>query len=292
MKTSISMKYLLQIISPGQQKKRAFFSAPCASFSLEAALVLPIFLVFAVGLISFLMIISLQMDIQEGLFETARDLSRKAYLAQSAQLESPALGPAAVSIALRTPERKNRIDNSRIVGGAVGVNTLLSSYDAETGILDAAAGYTYSIPILPERISHLYLEQRLRTHVWIGRELDSCGEDADKEQKEEDAKTVYVTENGSVYHTSKDCTYLDLSIRQISKDSVESERNNSGSKYGCCPFCAKYAGAQQTVYVTDYGENWHVSLACPGLKRTIRQMDISEVGNLPLCTKCGSRHSQ
>lgn len=98
---------------------------------------------------------------------------------------------------------------------------------------------------------------------------------------------VYVTPDGSVYHKSSECTYLRLSIRSISGESLDRERNQSGSKYNPCETCAKNAVPARTVYVTNYGDRYHNSRSCSGLKRTVMMTPLNQVGGRGACSKCG-----
>ena len=108
----------------------------------------------------------------------------------------------------------------------------------------------------------------------------------DPHEGEEGTGDVYVTEYGKVYHRSTSCPYLDLSVHAVAKTGVGSLRNASGAKYYDCPLC-KSSGSY--VYITDYGTNYHGSLACSGLKRTVYQMkelQAQEKG-YGACSKCG-----
>lgn len=50
---------------------------------------------------------------------------------------------------------------------------------------------------------------------------------------------MYITETGSVYHTSLDCSYLKLSVKQICHNEVVNYRSDDGSKYYACDRCEK-----------------------------------------------------
>ena len=99
-----------------------------------------------------------------------------------------------------------------------------------------------------------------------------------------------MAKNGSVYHTSSSCHYIDLSIKSVERSSVAELRNLSGGKYSACSCMLTKYNSGGTVYVTDYGTNYHGSLACSGLKRTVTMMRKSETDGLPACSKCG--HSE
>lgn len=50
---------------------------------------------------------------------------------------------------------------------------------------------------------------------------------------------VYVTESGSVYHRKLGCSYLNLSVQQISGSSVKALKNAYGEKYQACELCSR-----------------------------------------------------
>lgn len=273
-----------------------------SSLTIEAAIALPLFLFFVIAIIYFLMIISLQTNIQIGMDEAARSIGKKIYLANrldeigkteaddktsEADIDDETRSLASVginSLTLKTWILKgnlfNKVSNSKIVGGIIGFDTSASAYDEDEGVLDIVVNYTYNIPFLPTSISNVKFVQRSKTHVWTGREIKlGIGSSGTKKQ------TVYVTQTGTVYHTSKTCPYLDLSISLVSYKQIDSLRNKLGGKYYKCSECAKY-GKPDMVYITDYGTKWHTSADCSGLKRTIIEKDISEVGDMHECSKC------
>lgn len=289
--------------SPQSCKERAFSAAlkKKGSLTIEAALSLPIFLFFVIAVFYFLMIIFLQSDIQLRMEETARSMGKQAYLiermdgltieneevdAETKGLLAAGLNPLVIKTSILKNDLSKKIDSSKIQGGTGGFYTYHSSYDEQDGVLDIIAHYNYRIPFLPGNMGQIKLSQRCRSHTWVGRELRTQA--GGKESNDQDAKTVYVTEYGTVYHLSKDCHYLDLSIHTVSAGDIDEARNANGGKYYPCS-CAKHAAAG-SYYVTDYGTNYHADLSCSGLKRTIREVDISEVSSMHACPKCGGDH--
>ena len=246
------------------------------SLTIEASLALPIFMFFVIAVISLLMIISLQSDIQLSMEETSRSIGKTAYLMEE-DGEVAGINSLTIRTDLLKDGLKERADRSEIIGGSNGLYTYLSSFDKDSKVCDIVVNYNYKIPFLPGNIATFQFAQRCRAHVWTGSELSKQegGKDTDSDTGQ---KTVYVTEHGSVYHLSKDCHYLDLSVRPVSIDAVEYERNANGGKYEPCS-CAKHSDSS-TVYVTNYGTNYHSDLNCSGLKRTISEVDIKDVGEM------------
>lgn len=98
---------------------------------------------------------------------------------------------------------------------------------------------------------------------------------------------VYITPDGSVYHLYRDCTHLSLSIRCVTFEAASASKNEYGKNYRACEFCGEHAKA--LVYITDEGDCYHSDRSCVGLKRTVRQIPISQVGSRSCCIRCVSR---
>lgn len=136
---------------------------------------------------------------------------------------------------------------------------------------------------LPDGLRGAVIPVRGRVRAWNGRS-DSETESASSSGE----KYVYVTANGSVYHTSSGCTYLELSTRSVSLSAVGFQRNSSGSKYKPCEKCCRYGCDSPVVYITDDGDRYHSSYECSGLKRSVRLVPESSVKDLCECTRCAA----
>ena len=102
----------------------------------------------------------------------------------------------------------------------------------------------------------------------------------------ETKQMVYVTETGTVYHLSRSCTHLDLAISPVTSEQLSASRNASGGNYRVCELCGMSAASQGTYYITKEGDRYHSSLSCSGLKRTVYEIPISQVGDRRPCSRC------
>lgn len=272
------MIFIMNYINKKIRKSNKNSALP-ASLTIEAALALPIFMLFTMAVVYLLVIISLQTDIQLAMEEAARSLGKQAYLTGETDTDY-AISTTLIKSTIFTDELKEEVRNSNIRAGISGVSAQRSDYDEETGILDIVLTYTYEIPYLPESINRLRFIQRIRSRAWIGEEISGT------EGESSEGRIVYITPSGTVYHTTTSCPYLDLSVSSIDFSSVSSARNRSGSKYTACTTCCKNS-SYTTVYITDYGTNYHSTLSCTKLKRTVLAVDISEVDGRKACSKCG-----
>ena len=115
---------------------------------------------------------------------------------------------------------------------------------------------------------------------WTGYDVTS------EYQGDKEEQIVYITEYGRVYHKSRNCTYLALSIQGISYQNIKEKRNQAKEKYEACYYC-KNQGFAAIVYVTEYGNKYHTTTKCQGLKRSIESIPLSEIKEKECCKKCG-----
>ncbi len=132
----------------------------------------------------------------------------------------------------------------------------------------------------------LTVQQAFLIHPYIGvYDADKLQrEDTDSEDK--DDEKVFITENGQVYHLSRTCSYLFMPAEEVEYSEVGERRNAGGAKYYSCEKC-KSSRNTGKVYITDYGNRYHLSAKCPALFRSVKEVDKSEVEDRRPCSKCG-----
>lgn len=111
-----------------------------------------------------------------------------------------------------------------------------------------------------------------------------------EKQSEEAEAYVYVTETGSKYHFSADCTYLKVIIQAIRGEEILNKRNASGEKYYACERCKPKS--KGLVYLTEWGNRYHASADCSALKRKVFVIPISLSGGRTPCSKCGGNERE
>lgn len=121
-----------------------------------------------------------------------------------------------------------------------------------------------------------YVTQKALCRAWVG----FTG-------LESEETYVYITPEGSVYHMFRDCTHLNLSVERVTYKEAISSENEYGEKYRKCRRCEVAFGS--VVYITKEGDCYHSERECSGLKRTIRQVPMSEVKDRSGCMRCMSR---
>lgn len=239
-----------------------------ASLTVEASLVLPVFL-FAMILVAYIgRLLACQDEAQWALTRIAREASAEYGATQSKRLKSNAYYQAKFIAYMKGMGLSVSFAESR----------LLQTNDE----IDLIVAYRMKIPFSLLPISNISMRQRVHTRAFTGVERRGQKELADE-------RTVYVTETGRVYHFNLHCTYLKLSISQIQYADLMTKRNDSGGKYKPCERCCVNKKIENTssIWITNYGDRYHTSASCSGLKRSIREVPLSEVGGRMPCSKCG-----
>lgn len=160
------------------------------------------------------------------------------------------------------------------------------SFMSDTVWIDVTQPMAFKPFFLPSGISASTVWCRGKARAWVGRSPSEAG------TEDSGADTyVYLTENASVYHTSPECTHLDLSVHAASSGDLSSLRNEYGGRYQPCEKCVGHDPPAGIVYITDDGDCYHNDVHCAGLKRTVRMVEISEAEGLRECSRCASRES-
>lgn len=257
-----------------------------ASMTLEACFVLPFFLFAFLNIISIVEIYRLQGNMSAAMHDTAKQMAVYGY--EYRQISQGSVG-AAESLGLTYLYAAGKVqaklgtaylDNSPLAGGASSISWLRSSVMQKDDCIDLVAEYRIEPPAAVVGYQSCILYNRIRTRAWTG--YDNAGSNQGGNAEEE---IVYITPDGTVYHRSRGCSYLKLSIAAVDKGFLDTQRNENGSKYYPCGECGASCGS--TVYITNYGSRYHSSLGCSGLKRTIIAVPISEAGGRGACGKCG-----
>ena len=261
-------------------KKRAVPSIPFklwqGSLTVEAALALPVCLGIMFLLMGLFQAMAVYEQVNGRLCTAARSLA-----AYSEAYDGYSAADAYRVFYLGIGE--SNIDSNYIQGGYAGIVLKLEEDKNDAGLLKLSAFYRIRVPGYFAGDRSLSVSDTVYTRAWIGGQpTDSC-----KGQTGE-YNLVYVAENGVVYHNSENCTYLQLSVHQVSASFVGGLRNTYGARYVPCERCGHTSGGD-AVFITDKGNAWHTDRQCSGLKRnlhTVNKDEAAEQGLRP-CTRCG-----
>lgn len=240
------------------------------SITVEAAMAVPIFFLAVVSLLYLMEIMAIQTSIRAGLQYAGKKVAEEACILT-------VIMPSSIEKDIIEAVGAERLDRSIVLGGSKGVRCDGSRLSMQTGIGELAVSYQVRLPIPVFGVPPIKYQEKIRVKVWNGYEKPGFGTDHEE--------TVYVTENGLVYHRDYHCTHLELSIHMVTSGEIDRLRNHSGGKYYPCERCMRHG--ESGVYITDTGDRYHSSLSCSGLKRTIYAVPLSEVIGKGECSRCG-----
>lgn len=275
------------------------------SITVEASLVMPLFIYGIIAFLYFSQILYIQECVQASLTETAKEASRYGFIYDDFKkssidnnMDSDAkedqnkqtickrlLDGTFFQINFNENLSKFNISDTCLVGGRAGILLYLSSFMSDNEAIDVIVAYQIKIPVALIKINGFTMIQRVKSRAFIGQTIKDNSEGADCS---EDDPIVYITETGKVYHLDKQCTHLKLSIQSIVISEVSRLRNKNGAIYKPCEKCAMQAklSNNEVVYITTEGNRYHTSLNCSGLKRTIFEVLLSKVKDRNVCSRC------
>ena len=264
---------------------------PKAVLTIEAAVVLPFFVCFIVFILYFFRILQVQAAVSQALQYAGRRTAVE-YCGsveknseadpfskeQESVWKSDGVGLVKAEVFFLRQLKKQKCPTQYISYGTAGISLLQSDFSGN--YVELKAVYRMKFPIALFGDIQYRMGQESKCRKWTGYQT---GQD-----QEENDTWLYYTAHGTVYHATRSCTHLDLSIHGIPYSQLGSSRNKSGGKYHKCEKCTKGALGQSMVYITDYGDRWHSSLSCSGLKRSIYMIRKTKATDKRMCKKCGS----
>ena len=247
------------------------------SVSVEASVVLPIFLFTMLFFIYVCELYRVKATVYEAGIETAEYMAEYAFLSdeflENDSIVADIAGAGMVMLRFNEYVDNDALLEKYVVGGKKGVSFIGSSLPDDHGFIDLHISYFVhvDIPILGNH--HHLITEHIRQRAYLGYRGNQ-----EASETSEDDRYVYVARNGVVYHNTRNCTYLKPDIHGTSLESAKI------SGYKACEYCGGAAG--NSVYITTDGNRYHSRRNCSRLKRTVERKKLSEV-NLPPFSKCG-----
>ncbi len=240
-----------------------------ASVTIEASLVIPLFLFAIFSLIYLMEIQAIRTSIRQGIQYAAKKAAEEAILV-------PVVNVFKFKNDIIESVGSDRVERSIITGGSSGIhcfNTYMSALSEEIYIV---VDYEIQLPFPQFTNLKTKFSEEMKIKAWTGYL---------KGEGNQDDQIVYITDTALVYHEDYQCTYLQLSIRFVPYSELSGLRNEDGGKYNKCVKCV-HGNAFAGVYITSTGGKFHNTLNCSGLKRTIYAVKKSETGIRGGCSRC------
>lgn len=248
------------------------------SMTVEAALVLPLFLFFALALLAPVQWLDTQRKVQLTTEYFCEKLSQYAYVSEvwGDSAEEDILGfdieefsGAASGLLLRGKAEKFT-DHVRIKTADVP--------DQEDDICFELE-FVKEIPYFSSIIQKVTVCAAAKRRCWIG--LDGKLKVGQEETDGDiDDPIVYVGAGMGRYHLKRDCHYISNEY----ESAVVSEVKKNGITP--CSVCAKACKEGDIVYITPNGKHYHKLKSCRAMTAYVRAVPLSEVEHLGACSYC------
>lgn len=276
-----------------RSKRVSCFVSLKGSATVEAALIFPVFLCAMTAILLLGQLILTEANIQYAICKTA-----DVYAIQTAVKESSSKVTeeknqytgrnkgtvwqavwegVSLQMLFHSIYQSSGLEEKTIRGGKKGIIVWASEQDNNVVKVQARYYLKLQVPFLGTYSFYrqIFAQQRVfngyEEREFQGKEGNSQG-------------VVYVTKHGTVYHTSLSCSHI---CRKISGGHVKEILDKN--KYDACEKCIKKGEVPSVLYVTVYGNKYHSSLNCSGLKRTVQTVNKEETEGMELCRRCASR---
>lgn len=246
--------------------------------TLEASLIVPIFLIVLLMLTSAGEILMIHQQISHGACEAAKRAAVNEYRIRQKKKSGSDLSGFSAKAAFLAAVNRKFLDHSALIGGSAGAAAACRLTLTSKGEYIVSVRY-YIRKTMPFLSTHtVSYEQSVRQKSMTGYVPD--GDELKKGY-------VYITPHEAVYHKDLSCTHLSLDI-SVDED-VEKYRNKR-TQYKPCDKCTKHEkGDFSCVYIAKEGESYHTDLGCSGLKRTVKQVDLSTLKGMRPCMRCAKQ---
>lgn len=252
-----------------------------ASLTVETALVLPVFMFAILSIMSLIGLMRYSNAVESGLHQAAREMAVKSYVLSSDSgmdmgvsggvLSGVALSEAFVSVGVNNVLQDEGLERGNI--------SYLRSRIMDKDIIDLIAVEDVKLDYDFLRLGSFRLLDRVRMHAFTGYDNTRI------EGLSQEEEIVFITGEGEVYHKSRNCSHLKISVKPISSADIDAARNSGHGKYYPCEYCQKKA-ASKTFYITSYGDRYHTEIGCQALKRDVIAVPLSKAGGRRGCRDC------
>lgn len=259
----------------------SFFGRLRASMTVEASLVLPLFLFYMMTLLYSLEIVRFQSDVSQALFQ---EITREGFGAYSAGYEGDesATGEATKQN-IRAYLEEQILPYLCVEGGREGLHidvreNILGADNRQLEVSYRIKSFLYLLPI-----GDMEVKDCVWMHDWTGYQEFDIG-NGDKQEE----VYVFVTPTGKKYHFSAECTYLRVRLQAMNLSEAEKKRNRDGEIYRPCEVCGGQGAS--TVYLTEWGNRYHTGTACRAIKKTVYRVPLWQTEGRTACSKCKNEY--
>ena len=272
----------------GQQRGLHTCKKLRAAMTVEASILLPLFLFAMLTMSGAIEMIRLHSNLQTALWNTGRKLalygtflSDRDDSIMTEEMKDLSVSYLYVKGQICSCLGEEYLENSPLTYGIQGLQFAESEIFTDDDCMELNLTYKVSAETPFFQMTPFRMANRYYGHLWNGYDLQAT--------PQEKLSYVYVTEYGEVYHRDRNCTHISLAVREIGVHQLEQARNLYGGKYKECEKCCKRARSD-TRYIADEGDKFHYDRDCPGLKRSIYTIPEKEASKYRPCSRCVGRN--
>ena len=260
----------------------------CASMTVEAAMVLPLFVFLALALLMPMRALDTERKIRTVMEKQGEEISLYAYM------EADELKSENESKTESKTESKNLLSVAGVwlqlqgtlkaFGDSVKISSIQMPDQDEN--LTMKVVYQEPIPFFFNIDGGLKTEISVKRRDWVGlngKLKEIHGGNGEMESGEE---MVYVGKDMGRYHRDRNCHYISNAYQAVSVEEAKEMRDADRHRFTACSACADTISKNGTVYVTPGGRHYHGSTDCTAMVSYVRKVPISEVLYLGACSYC------
>lgn len=268
----------------------SFLKKSGASLTLEASLVLPLFLFYVMTLLYGLEIIRFQSDVWQALNIEITRGSFEAYQYEYAEVNGVIADKnfSLLSDDMYIQNIKDYLDKQILPylcvdKGRDGLMVTIQENISDTDNRSLTVTYKIKPFLYLMPIGDMKVTDKVVMHDFTGYRREK---DAIWGKSGEEGIYVFVTPNGEKYHFSENCTYLKVKLQAVDSSEVNKHRNMDGEIYRSCEVCGNVNC--YVVYVTKWGNRYHTKMNCNAIQKNVQRVLLSQVGGRTACSKCGN----
>ena len=261
----------------GRISRFSSFQKIQGSMTVEASIVLPLFLFFFLQMCGFIEMLRLHSNLEYGLWKAGKTLMLYGAAEEVAEVVPElAVSYLYVNGVLQSTLGQEYLDSAPLTFGREGLNFLESDIITDENEVDLILTYQVSPKgqLLP--FSYARLSNRFYGRAWTGYDVVS---------ESVEVQVAYVTKYGEVWHTTRECSHLKLTVQRISSTALSGMRNQWGQSYAKCSFCAEGVMPGR-LYITREGDCYHYEEECLGLTRHVETVSWEEREKYRPCSRC------
>lgn len=254
------------MFNPSQET--SFYICLRGSYTLEAAVVLPLMAIYLVTMLSIFNILEIQCAVDEAILYAGRKTA-----VECSVIDSEELLFLAAETHMLYALRENALVERYVNHGRLGIQLWKSTFYGDEIVLHAE--YIVKLPFSFDGIGEISLSSQNIFRKWTySRDVENAQE------------CVYVTKYGKVYHKDLNCRSVQLSVQDGTIEMIPSLRGKNGQRYYECARCDWKDEKKERIYYTEYGTLYHKDISCSAIKRLVEKIELKEIGERRPCSYC------